>query len=272
MSLRAVSTSAVGFNDVQSVTGTANQVTASPTTGNVTVSTPSDFRPPGTVQVLGDSVVSLPSEWLSGALFTGGSGTSTMPQFLIRQTATSAVSTWNTGGTYIGVNAVTGFAGNFIDVHTAGGTSLFRVSSDGTVVTAGNVTIGSTGQLSGAGSSVLITPANGTWRMTNNAGTAFTALSLGPSGTTYIQLRPDGAGSLSVRLADNSADAALVASTVRLTASTTVAALPSAAAGNTGMRRFVSDGAAVPVFGAIAVGGGALFLPVFSDGTNWRNG
>jgi len=53
--------------------------------------------------------------------------------------------------------------------------------------------------------------------------------------------------------------------------SSTVALLP-AATTYKGARTFITDGAAVPVFGAVAVGGGALFLPVFSDGTNWRNG
>lgn len=55
-------------------------------------------------------------------------------------------------------------------------------------------------------------------------------------------------------------------------ASFTVAGLPAAAAGNKGARTFITDGAAVPVFGAIVSGAGSLFLPVFSDGTNWRNG
>lgn len=55
-------------------------------------------------------------------------------------------------------------------------------------------------------------------------------------------------------------------------ASFTVANLPAAAAGNKGARTFITDGAAVPVFGATVTGAGSLFLPVFSDGTNWRNG
>lgn len=54
--------------------------------------------------------------------------------------------------------------------------------------------------------------------------------------------------------------------------SQTVATLPAAAAGNKGMRTFITDGAAAPVFGAVVTGGGALFLPVFSDGAAWRNG
>lgn len=52
----------------------------------------------------------------------------------------------------------------------------------------------------------------------------------------------------------------------------TVSTLPAAGATNIGARTFITDGAAVPVFGAIVSGSGSLFLPVFSDGTNWRNG
>lgn len=50
-----------------------------------------------------------------------------------------------------------------------------------------------------------------------------------------------------------------------------VADLPTAADFK-GARTFVTDGAAVPIFGAVAAGGGTLFLPVFSDGVDWRNG
>ena len=38
-----------------------------------------------------------------------------------------------------------------------------------------------------------------------------------------------------------------------------------------GFRSFISDGLA-PTFGAIAVGGGAVKVPVYYDGTNWRVG
>ena len=51
----------------------------------------------------------------------------------------------------------------------------------------------------------------------------------------------------------------------------TAANLPTAA-DYKGARTFVTDAAAAPVFGAVVTGGGALFIPCFSDGTNWRNG
>ena len=51
----------------------------------------------------------------------------------------------------------------------------------------------------------------------------------------------------------------------------TVATLPSAATSGAGARTFVTN-ALGPTFGATVVGGGAVFTPVYSDGTNWKVG
>jgi hypothetical protein len=50
-----------------------------------------------------------------------------------------------------------------------------------------------------------------------------------------------------------------------------VSALPSASVSGSGARAFVSD-ALAPAFGATVVGGGAVKVPVYSDGTNWKVG
>ena len=50
-----------------------------------------------------------------------------------------------------------------------------------------------------------------------------------------------------------------------------VADLPSAAEAKVGARSFVTD-ATGPTFGATVVGGGAVKVPVYSDGTNWKVG
>lgn len=55
------------------------------------------------------------------------------------------------------------------------------------------------------------------------------------------------------------------------TASYTVAALPSAVTSGAGARTFVTN-ALTPTFGSTVVGGGAVFTPVYSDGTNWKVG
>jgi hypothetical protein len=48
----------------------------------------------------------------------------------------------------------------------------------------------------------------------------------------------------------------------------TVATLPSAVTSGKGARSFATD-ALAPAFGSAVVGGGAVAVPVYSDGTNW---
>lgn len=61
----------------------------------------------------------------------------------------------------------------------------------------------------------------------------------------------------------------VVCNTVRTTP-TTFAQLPNAV-GNTGARAFITDGS-TSTFGATVAGGGANFVPVYSNGTNWKVG
>lgn len=72
----------------------------------------------------------------TGALFTGGSGTTNVPQWFSQPSAASAVTTWSTSGTVFGANEASGFAGNFEDYHVNGGTSLWSISSTGAVASA----------------------------------------------------------------------------------------------------------------------------------------
>ena len=51
----------------------------------------------------------------------------------------------------------------------------------------------------------------------------------------------------------------------------TVATLPSAVTSGKGARSFVTD-ALAPTFGATVMTGGAIAVPVYSDGTNWKVG
>jgi hypothetical protein len=51
----------------------------------------------------------------------------------------------------------------------------------------------------------------------------------------------------------------------------TVATLPSAVTSGKGARSFVTD-ALTPTFGVTVVTGGAIAVPVYSDGTNWKVG
>lgn len=78
-------------------------------------------------------------QW-SGTLFTGGTSTTTFPQLIIQPTGTTAVTTWSTSGTGLGMNLASGFVGNFLDFHVAGGGSVFTVASAGSTVAGGSIT------------------------------------------------------------------------------------------------------------------------------------
>ena len=58
---------------------------------------------------------SAPPESLTGTWFTGGTSTTTKPQFLIEPSGTTS-NNWSTSGTGIGINAVSGFVGNLLDL------------------------------------------------------------------------------------------------------------------------------------------------------------
>ena len=136
-----------------------------------------------------------------------------------------------------------------------------------TVRSAGSVLFG-TGAAYGA---VLYSPSDGVVRLTNYNGAAqndFNRLQFGGTTSSFPSLKRSGTG-LIVRLADDSADAPLTVSTIRL-AAYTVATLPTPAAG---MRAYVTDSNAVSLtagIGAVVAAGGSTVVPVFYDGTNWR--
>ena len=52
----------------------------------------------------------------------------------------------------------------------------------------------------------------------------------------------------------------------------TFATLPTCNASLKGAHQFITDGPASPTFTGAAAGGGSLFVPVYCDGTTWRNG
>lgn len=68
-----------------------------------------------------------PAIKLTGTPFSGGTGTTTKPLYLIEPTGTTSTG-WNTSGTMLGVNAASGFAGNLLDLQKAG-VSLFLVDT-----------------------------------------------------------------------------------------------------------------------------------------------
>ena len=91
-----------------------------------------------TDRINANGAASTPASALVGTWFTGGTATTTKPHLLIEPTGTTSTN-WATGGTSFGINAVTGFGGNFIDCQINGSVSRFAVSSLGIASAAGLV-------------------------------------------------------------------------------------------------------------------------------------
>jgi hypothetical protein len=91
--------------------------------------------------------------------------------------------------------------------------------------------------------------------------------------TEYEQRYIDGLNSI-LRLYFNQLDNTIrqlqAASNIKLNVYT-VSTLPSAVTSGAGTVAFVTD-ALLPTFGLTVVGGGAVNVPVYSDGTNWKVG
>ena len=136
------------FTSAQTFDATTGAIFPGSTSGNATVKAPaiagtSVITLPGitsTLAILGantftgqqiistNGAASTPPLLLNGTIFTGGSATTTKPQFLVEPTGTTS-NNWSTGGTGLGVNAASGFAGNVVDFQL-NGSSKFAVSSD----------------------------------------------------------------------------------------------------------------------------------------------
>jgi hypothetical protein len=145
---------------------------------------------------------------MTGACFVG-TGTNSVPCFYINQG--TAPTTWSTGagGTLMGGNGPSGFAGNYIDFHTNGGGSVFNVNSTGQVTSAGGVFSAASSGVGPVGRSLFSSAANGRATININANTAngLTRLTFGTeaaaqpafcfNGTTALIQTCDGAGTIS---------------------------------------------------------------------------
>jgi hypothetical protein len=89
---------------------------------------------------------STPPMKLTGAFFTGGSATTTKPQFLIEPTGTTSTG-WSTSGTGLGVNAASGFVGKLADFQLNGATKL-------SIDYQGSILVANGGGLASAGTSL----------------------------------------------------------------------------------------------------------------------
>lgn len=157
---------------------------------------------------------------------------------------------------------------------TVGASNLLTFQGGGTfggniVSTGGSVFVNNAGGLFSTSFGAITFDADGVVRLNNSAATGFTSLRFGGVTSAFPAWKRVGT-TLAARLADDSADAPITASTVK-TVPVTVAGLPAAATAGAGARAFVTD-ATAPTFGATVAGAGAVPTPVYSDGTNWKVG
>lgn len=94
-----------------------------------------DYLPATTAAIQSAAgAASAPALSLTGTPFVG-TGTTSTPQLYLN--GGTAPTTWNStasGGTYLGVNAITGFAGNFLDFRINGGSTLLQADSSGELI------------------------------------------------------------------------------------------------------------------------------------------
>lgn len=192
-------------------TGSGSLVfSASPTfTGTLTAAA---VTTTGIVSNSQNGAASASSVSITGAPFTGGTGTTTFPLFYLNSGATAPTS-FSTSGTVVGINAPSGFVGRFLDFRVNGGTQAFSVGSTGGITSNADFTFSSgASKLTWSGRSIIQTPSDGVLELTNNAGTDFTRLQFGGTTSSFPSIKRSSA-ILAFRLADDSADAGFSAST-----------------------------------------------------------
>lgn len=186
------STHAWGCNTISSGTITVNTTTITSGTGNRLV-----FDNAGTFGEISQltsvsgaltlttaGAASTPAVTLSGAPFTGGSGTTTFPLFYLN--SGTAPTNFSTNGTVLGINAPSGFTGDLVNFEV-NGTPIFSINGSSTLVQAGgiNVTSGSASTVNGIQLQSANTPciyANSSCKV--SFGTANTTFNQNPIGST----------------------------------------------------------------------------------------
>lgn len=147
---------------------------------------------------------------LSFSVAPKASATSAMVNF-----SNTALSSGSANGTYLGMNPAA-FTGDFIRFQI-NGTSNLIVTGAGTLtaqalVSNNNVTAAAGGRFVLSGRSFMQSSADGLIELENNAGTGFTRLNLGGTTSSFPSIKRNGTA-LNFRLADDSGDAAVTAST-----------------------------------------------------------
>lgn len=145
----------------------------------------------GGITNTGNGAASVAQSLWSGTVLTGGTATTNFPAMFVQPTGTSAVTSWSTSGTGLGMNLASGFAGNFLDFHVAGAASVFSVASSGNVFISGSYVGSTTSSIypSGLTRGTFSSPADGAIVISNSGGTnSFTMSATTASATPTLQL------------------------------------------------------------------------------------
>ncbi len=126
-----------------------------------------------------NGALSAPGLTGTGTWITGGTNTSNKPYWLIEPAGTASTA-WPTTGTALGINAAAGFSGDFVNFQIAANSiNLFRVTSAGNILSAGNgsfgglVQAGGTSTIGWGGRSDMRSTADKIIRMGDSQGLAF---------------------------------------------------------------------------------------------------
>lgn len=94
------------------------------------------------IEIPNSGGASIAAALMSGRPMVGGTATTNVPLLYLNggTAPTSWDATATNGGTYFGINAVASFAGNFLDLHVNGGSSVFKISSSGAVTSTSSIT------------------------------------------------------------------------------------------------------------------------------------
>jgi hypothetical protein len=151
-------------------------------------------------------------------------------------------------------------------IAAAGGVTVTGVttSSGGFSATGLGFSCLATGFIYWASSTTMSAPSDGLLRITNTAGNDFNRIQLGGTADSFPAIARDGAG---IKF---TGAAAGLTSHIKVPA-VAVGSLPAAATAGVGARAFVND-ALAPVFGSTVATGGAVAVPVYSDGSAWKVG
>ena len=192
--------------------GDANRTLTIPASGTAALlGTAQTFSAANVFSINGSA--STPAIKFTGAIFSGGSGSTTKPLLLMENSGATSTN-WNPAGTYIGVNAPSSDNGSalFFSFQKDGGNIATLNQTGALVIPQGALTIGSIAQASNGwlqwtSRTIIYSPSDGVVKMMNNAETSFGRLCFGPATSGFTALKAN-TTTLQCRLADDSAYAA----------------------------------------------------------------